>query len=157
MKEGKPFYEYMPLYTSKEEYEIWYDTVMERNSSLTWIKDIFWRLEDYSCILVLRNKLWFEHAIPKIQNVWSIIEHERNTGHNHRNPKPQNRKPRSNSTFENVDTNTNTNTNTYINTNSGCLIDTECLQNQIIYIDTKYELVEDISGQYISGQDISGK
>ena len=100
---------------------------------------------------VLRNKLWFEHAIPKIQDVWSIIEHERNTGHNHRLPKSQNRKPRSNSLVENSDTNTNTNINTDINTNSGCLIDTECLQNQIIYIDTKYELVEDISGQDISG------
>jgi putative phage-type endonuclease len=147
MKEGKPFYEYMPLYTSKEEYEIWYEAVMIRNSHLTWIKDIFWRLEDYSCILVLRNKLWFEHAIPKIQAVWTIIEHERHTGHTHRLPKSQNRKPRSNSLLENVDTNTNTD----INTNNGCLIDTECLQNQIIYIDTKYELVEDISGQDISG------
>lgn len=138
MKEGKPLYEYMPLYISKEEYEIWYDEIMERNTALTWIKDIFWRLEDYSCILVLRNKLWFKNAISHIEDVWTIIETERKNGYEHRLPKKQNRKPRSNSILETDETNTN---NTPY-----CLINTENLQNQFIYIDTHHELIEEVSG-----------
>lgn len=140
MKDGKPLYEYMPLHISKEEYEIWYDEVMERNSGLTWIKDIYWWLDEFSCILVLRNKLWFEHAISKIESVWSIIEKERKTGHEHRLPKKQTRVSRSNSI---VDTN---NTN---NTSNNCLINTKALQKQMIYIDTKHELIEDVSGVQI--------
>jgi len=134
MKDGKPLYEYMPLHISKEEYEIWYNDTMERNSELTWIKDIYWWLDDFSCILVLRNKLWFKNAISKIENVWSIIEKERETGHEHRLPKKKNRNSLTNSL---VDTS---------NIPCTCLINTEQLQKQIIYIDTNHELIEDISG-----------
>jgi hypothetical protein len=87
--------------------------------------------------LVLRNKLWFENAKSKIEAVWTIIEKERDTGHEHRLPKKQTRKPRSNTTI--VETNSIIPPNT-------CFINTSSLQNQIIYIDTKCELIEDISG-----------
>ena len=136
MKDRKPFYEYMPLHISKEEYDVWYSNVMEKNSGLTWIKDIYWWLDDFSCILVLRNKLWFENAISKIENVWTIIEKERQTGYEHRLPKKQNRTSRSNSIADNNNT---------IPSNT-CLIDIGALQNQIIYVDTNYETIEDISG-----------
>lgn len=136
MKDRKPFYEYMPLHISKEEYETWYSNVMEKNSGLTWIKDIYWWLDDFSCILVLRNKLWFENAISKIENVWTIIEKERETGYEHRLPKKHNRTSRSNSITDN---------NNAIPSNT-CLIDIGALQNQIIYVDTNYETIEDISG-----------
>lgn len=158
MKDGKPLYEYMPLHISKEEYEVWYDEVMERNSGLTWIKDIYWWMDEFSCILVLRNKLWFENSISKIEDVWSIIEKERETGHEHRLPKKKTRVLRSNSL---VDTNNissivpsnnvasnNTVQNTIIPANT-CLINTGSLQKQIIYIDTKHELIEDISDNSI--------
>jgi hypothetical protein len=56
MKDGKPFYEYMPLYYSKDHRDIWYDEIMSKNNDLTWIKDIYWWLDEYSCVLVLRNK-----------------------------------------------------------------------------------------------------
>lgn len=118
IKDGKPLYEYMPLHISKEESTIWYEQMMEKHSSLTWIKDIYWRLEDYSCILVLRNKLWFQHAISKIGDVWTIIENEKVGGFEHRLPKKQNRASRSNSIVDNENNMTNM---------SGCLINVDDL------------------------------
>ena len=118
MKDGKPLYEYMPLHISKEEFSTWYEQMMEKHSTLTWIKDIYWRLEDYSCILVLRNKLWFQHAIPKIGDVWTTIEKEKVGGFDHRLPKKQNRASRSNSIIDNENNMTNI---------SGCLINVDDL------------------------------
>jgi len=121
IKDGKPLYEYMPLQISKEEYTDWYETTMETHADLTWIKDIFWRLEDYSCILVLRNKLWFESAISKIENVWAIIETERRSGCDHRHPKKQTRACRSRSTSGIEDA------NSLLNNTLGCLINIDDL------------------------------
>ena len=131
MKEGKPHYEYMPLYLSEIDFEIWENKIMEKNSNLTWITNIYWRLENYSCILVLRNKLWFKYAIPKIENVWDIIIKEKVSGYEHRLPKKNTRPSRSNSLTEPP--------------KNTCLLNINNLQNQIIYIDTNYQLV-DVSG-----------
>ncbi len=126
MKDEKPHYEYAPLYISETEYELWENQIMEKNSDLNWITNIYWRLEDYSCILVLRNKLWFQYAIPKIENIWDIIEKERISGHVHRLPKKNIRSSKSNVSTEIP--------------KSGCLINVDKLQNQIIYIDIGCEL-----------------
>ena len=137
MKDGKPFYEYMPLHISKDQCDKWYDETMTKNDDLTWIKDIHWWLDEYSCVLVLRNKLWFENAISKIQDIWTIIEKERKTGYEHRLPKKQNRGSRSNSL---VDATNNSISNSTIqttiqstinidtkNTGNGCLINVDNL------------------------------
>lgn len=94
IKNSKPFYEYMPLGINKSDYEKWYDETMEKNSQLTWVKNIYWKLEKVSCVLVLRNKWWFENALPKIEEVWKIIESERVSGHSHRLPKKKEKKER---------------------------------------------------------------
>lgn len=47
----------------------------------------FWGLDQYSCVLIKRNRAWFEAAIPKLAEVWRIIEQERVTGCEHRAPK----------------------------------------------------------------------
>ena len=129
IKDGKPLYEYMPLYMTETEFGVWEENIMDKYTNLTWIKNIYWRMEDFSCVLVLRNKLWFQHAIPKIENVWNTIEKERQIGYEHRLPKKQNRGSRSNSL-----------TDTPEQTEKKCLIDVDNLKNQIIYIDTKFEL-----------------
>ena len=131
MKDGKPHYEYMPLYLSEEQYSIWEENIMEKNKHLTWVKHIYWRLEEYSCVLVLRNKLWFKNAISKIEEVWNIIEKERVDGYEHRLPKKQSRGSRSNSLVDNNNNNNN---------NNNCLINTDNLQKQIIYIDTNIDV-----------------
>ena len=33
----------------------------------------YWYLDEFSCILVKRNKMWFESALPKILDIWSTI------------------------------------------------------------------------------------
>ena len=137
IKEGKPFYEYMPIKLTKEQYDKWYDNIMEKNNQLTWIKNIYWRMEKYSCILVLRNKFWFEHAIKKIEEVWNIVEKERISGYEHRIAK-KNNKARSNSL------------NDASFNKLSCLINVNKLQNQIIYINTNFELdITDICGNII--------
>jgi putative phage-type endonuclease len=132
MKNGKPLYEYMPLYNTEDEHNIWFDTMMEKHKGLTWVKNIYWRLQEYSCVLVLRNKCWFQSAVIEIENVWKIIELEKHTGYEHRMSKKNVRTSRSNSLTEQPQ-------------NNSCLVDVNKLQNQIIYINTNFELM-DISG-----------
>tara|TARA_B100001093_G_scaffold59033_1_gene49851 strand:- start:4097 stop:5476 length:1380 start_codon:yes stop_codon:yes gene_type:complete len=87
IKDGKPYHEYPEIGLSKEEFTKWEDNIMVKNNNLTWNKNIYWRLEVYSCVLVLRNKKWFKLAAEKLGNVWKIIEKERVEGYQHRAPK----------------------------------------------------------------------
>ena len=86
MKDGKPHYEYEPIDSKSE---AWFDDAMERNQAHMWMKTIHWRLEKMSCVLVLRNKLWFQHAIQVLADLWQTVENERTNplGHEHRAPK----------------------------------------------------------------------
>ena len=63
--------------------------LLKEEQGHTYFKTIYWKLEDISCVLVLRNKLWFQAAIPKINNLWEIIKKERVDGYEHRLPKPK--------------------------------------------------------------------
>ena len=58
----------------------------------SYIKNIYWYLHDYSCVLVPRNKKWFEHILPKIRDLWDTVLKERQTGYDHRRPKKKNKK-----------------------------------------------------------------
>jgi putative phage-type endonuclease len=87
-KDEKPFYQYAPLdITTKVEFDAWFEETVNTHDKLTWIKNIYWRLEVYSCVLVLRNKEWFKNAVIKIEELWKIIENEKQTGFQHRAPK----------------------------------------------------------------------
>jgi len=85
---SKPEYKYVPLHiNSYEEYEIWRDKTIDENSHLTWIKDTFWYLETISCVLVRRNKPWFNSIKHKFKELWDIVIDERKNGYDHRKPK----------------------------------------------------------------------
>uniref|UniRef100_A0A6C0AZB7 YqaJ viral recombinase domain-containing protein n=1 Tax=viral metagenome TaxID=1070528 RepID=A0A6C0AZB7_9ZZZZ len=84
---GIPHYEYAPLYITKNEYDNWVEYILDKNSHCEWVQNQFWKLDEYSNILVLRNKLWFTNAVPYIENIWNIILHERCYGYEHRAPK----------------------------------------------------------------------
>jgi putative phage-type endonuclease len=88
----KPYYEYAPLFITKEEFEEWELSIMEKheNDNNIWIKNIYWKLDELNCMLVLRNKLWFSSAISKIQDLWNIICSEKNNDFQHRAPKKRN-------------------------------------------------------------------
>ena len=87
-KDGKPFYVYKPL----EETDVtkWEDDTLSLYQSdeynYTYMKFIYWKLDVFSCVLVLRNKDWFKNNIPQLEKVWKIIEQERVTGYEHRAP-----------------------------------------------------------------------
>ena len=85
----QPTYEYMPLSIhNKKDCDEWVEnTIDNAESSLSWIKNIYWYLDVYSCVLVPRNKKWFKAIYPKIKSCWDTILKERVTGYDHRKPK----------------------------------------------------------------------
>jgi putative phage-type endonuclease len=88
----EPIYEYAPIDCTKEEFEKWYDETMDKNDKITWVQNIYWRLEKYSCVLVPRNKKWFNSKIDTIKEFWKLILKERETGYEHRRPKKKEKK-----------------------------------------------------------------
>ena len=123
---GTPVYYYAPLYLTRKEYDTWREEIIDKHTDLVWIKNIYWYLDQYSCVLVLRNDLWFQNAIPQIEKVWNIIVKERETGYEHRAPKKR-LSPSSTTTAANNKKLKNANANANANANSdapnnGCLI-----------------------------------
>jgi putative phage-type endonuclease len=90
-KEGKPFYLYKPLeLTDYTEIDNWEEKMIEKYESeehnMLWIKNHYWKLEKLSCVLILRNKKWFQDNIEQLENIWNIILKERDSGYEHRAP-----------------------------------------------------------------------
>ena len=103
--EGRPYYVYKPLTMDIDEYEKWSEAKMDelceastdengiKKVGMCWIKNIFWRLEEVSCVLVLRNKVWFNANIGQLESVWRTIEKERISGDfSHRAPNKRSKK-----------------------------------------------------------------
>ena len=119
-KEGKPFYMYKPLeYISNCKIEEWenntIDTYENEPYNYTYIKTIYWKLEVFSCILVMRNREWFKNNIIQLEKVWKIIEEERITGYQHRAPVKKSKNENSKSFIYNNNNNNN-------NESHGCLL-----------------------------------
>ena len=93
-KDGKPYYEYPELNLSPNEHKQWEENIIEKmsNNGYIFTQYIYWYLECVSCVLVLRNKLWFKYAVPVLENIWNKIVHDRKNGYQHRAPKS--RKPK---------------------------------------------------------------
>ena len=88
--DAKPHYVYMPLNIAlnKESIAEWIsEKKKEMKETHVLFKRIYWYCEAYSCVLVKRNKPWFEMALPRIQELWNTVEKERITGYEHRKPK----------------------------------------------------------------------
>lgn len=96
----KPHYEYAPFYSTKEDFEEWNDRILEKNREKTWVGNIYWKLEEVSCVLIQRNRVWFQEMLPKFNDIWNIIVKERVDGYEHR--KPQKRGGSSNANTVNV-------------------------------------------------------
>jgi len=94
-KEG-PIYEYSPFLSDQDTCNAWIDKCLEDNQTMTWMKNIFWSLEEYSCVLVPRNRAWFLNALPQLKKVWETILYERKNGYVHRKAKTRARVPRKN-------------------------------------------------------------
>jgi putative phage-type endonuclease len=89
--DGSPIYKYLPIgqtIPENTDLEDWTDLVSSycpENASMKSI--LFWYLDEYSCVLVKRNRLWFEMAMPKIADMWNLIQKEKVEGFEHRSPK----------------------------------------------------------------------
>jgi hypothetical protein len=82
----------MPMhYKDLDTQDAWVvNTIFEKQKTgeYTWIRNIYWKLDEYSCVLVKRNRVWFTtYAAYRFKKIWNIIETERNTGYAHRAPK----------------------------------------------------------------------
>ena len=76
-------YEYPPFNLhniESDEYNDWTNLMLEKNKDNSYVRNIYWKLETISCILVLRNKLWFKHIQPYIETFWNALLCEKNDG-----------------------------------------------------------------------------
>jgi putative phage-type endonuclease len=94
---SQPLYKYMPLDISidKEDVDEWVNGVREemKTEGLVLFNRVYWYLEEHSCVLIQRNREWFERAVPKVKLVWETIEKERVEGYEHRASKKRGTKP----------------------------------------------------------------
>jgi hypothetical protein len=90
--ETSAFFEYMPLYISLDKPSIqkWIEDMQEKHREYVLYETAYWRLDEYSCVLVERNNDWFSAVLPKIEAAWKMVESERITGYEHRAPNRKN-------------------------------------------------------------------
>lgn len=90
-KEGKPHYVYKPLHIKNiEDVNKWEESIIDEyetnKSDYIWIKNIYWKLEKISCVLVQRNRQWFKQNVGTLERLWQTILKEREDGFEHRAP-----------------------------------------------------------------------
>jgi putative phage-type endonuclease len=78
--DSTPYYVYMPLSIplNKVSVNAWIQSQKDLlKESHILFKKLFWYCEKYSCVLVKRNRFWFEMALPKFQSIWDRILQKR--------------------------------------------------------------------------------
>jgi putative phage-type endonuclease len=90
-KESKPYYVYKPLdITHPDDIIKWEESMLDLYQSdkynYTYIKFIYWKLDQMSCVLVCRNRQWFEDNIWELEELWNTVVLERVSGFEHRAP-----------------------------------------------------------------------
>ena len=83
LKNEEPYYIYAPFMLNdpnNNEYILWLNEITETNKELLFINTLYWKLEVISCVLVLRNKYWFNKIIPFIETFWNNLVYERESG-----------------------------------------------------------------------------
>lgn len=96
-------YFYMPLQyltstTDPNHYDIiiesWKSDVLQQFSNQNILKNtLYWKLEEISCVVIPRNKEWFESVLPKISEIWNKIEEARSTPEGYKKYAPKRRAP----------------------------------------------------------------
>lgn len=71
-----------------EQVEQWTRTHVEEHAGeYCLFETLYWYLNEYSCIIVPRNREWFQTALPYFKLVWDTVVSERVHGYEHRLPK----------------------------------------------------------------------
>ena len=50
---------------------------LSKGNYYKWLKNIYWKLDEMSCLLVRRNREWVKEVYPKLETVWNTIVKER--------------------------------------------------------------------------------
>lgn len=82
-----PRFEYMPMDIPIERDAVneWIETTCNNHKDThTLYTTHYWYLDEFSCILVKRNRMWFKAVLPRILDAWKTIEEERENGYEHR-------------------------------------------------------------------------
>jgi hypothetical protein len=91
MKNPNPIYVYAPLDIEPDESSIneWIDTQkqLQKDEHHVLVNTLYWYLDEYSCVVIQRNRKWFSSALPEIEAIWTTIEKERVEGFEHRRSK----------------------------------------------------------------------
>jgi hypothetical protein len=85
----EPIYVYSPMYLNTNDkwgVQIWIQEMKNRYFEYVLYDTTYWYLDEFSCILVRRNMVWFEHTIPVIKDAWNTVLRERISGYEHRAP-----------------------------------------------------------------------
>jgi putative phage-type endonuclease len=83
LKDDVPYYVYAPFMLTdlnSAEYKKWDEEQKITNKDIELIHTIYWKLVKISCVLVLRNKLWFKKIQPMVEVFWNKLVDERDTG-----------------------------------------------------------------------------
>lgn len=82
-----PIYIYTPFMLTdilSKEYNDWVESkdneIKNQYPNIEYVKTIYWKLEVISCVLVLRNKYWFNTVLPDIELFWNNLLEEKETG-----------------------------------------------------------------------------
>ena len=76
-QDGKFTYEYAPYAASEEDVVAWELKEKEKDTVREYIKTIYWRLDEISCVLVERNRSWFEEHKESMRQFWQTVCEER--------------------------------------------------------------------------------
>lgn len=117
-----PKYVYYPVKSNldKDSIQQWIHQQVQIHTDKNLFKIIYYYLEEQSCVVIKRNKKWFETVKNDVEKTWNTILKERIDGYEHRCAKPRSR---SNSvTFTNAEDHTKVFHNLSNNNNNVCLI-----------------------------------
>lgn len=81
---NKITYVYAPLNLLSNDLDAYIDKEIEKHDQFILTKIDYYYLDEFSCVLIKRNRDWFDTCLPKIQNTWDIIVKERVDGYEHR-------------------------------------------------------------------------
>lgn len=80
VKNDNPYYVYAPFMLidqTSNEYKEWVTTAEQTNKDMEYVQTLYWKMEKISCVLVLRNKLWFDAIHNSIETFWNNLVYER--------------------------------------------------------------------------------
>lgn len=84
--EGALKYIYSPVGLNLLDLEEWESCHINGNESYSWICTHYWKIEVISCVLVQRNKQWFQTNVSGLATLWDTVLEERISGFEHRAP-----------------------------------------------------------------------